>query len=100
MLISCPECHKQVSDQASNCPGCGCVGQAESGLVSGEDMRQAGMGSTDDAQQRPHGNTVMRILTWGNRLPFVYRTLFFMGIAAVGCFVTSLTVTCILNILR
>lgn len=23
MLISCPECHRQVSDQASNCPGCG-----------------------------------------------------------------------------
>jgi hypothetical protein len=23
MLISCPECNKQVSDQATNCPGCG-----------------------------------------------------------------------------
>ncbi|MCI8301108.1 MAG: hypothetical protein HFI69_12345 [Lachnospiraceae bacterium] len=23
-LINCPECNKEISDQVSNCPNCGC----------------------------------------------------------------------------
>lgn len=38
-LINCPECGKEISDKAGNCPNCGCLIQPEQETKDGKGER-------------------------------------------------------------
>jgi uncharacterized membrane protein YvbJ len=44
-IITCPECGKEISDQASSCPGCGHPSQAQQKTAESQEKSGSGCGS-------------------------------------------------------
>lgn len=67
MLISCPECGRQISDRAIACPGCGCPIASESSSVKPAVVRPA---TTRKYKRLPNGFGSVVLLGGKRRKPY------------------------------
>ncbi|SEM59376.1 hypothetical protein SAMN04487770_15021 [Butyrivibrio sp. ob235] len=60
-LIKCPECGKEISDQAECCPSCGCPINEEPRIITNNDFE-----NSIDAAKRKSGKTliILGIICW------------------------------------